>query len=418
MSTGFDPGPAGLTVPRLPAAGREGAREPGPSASLHDEVCHLAWQVTEASHRLQKVLRHKDRLSRLLDTVLENLDAAVVLLDAEDRVIATNAAARTMKAVRPAAGGRGQELHPEVARVMAGGREARDEAHGEPVLRPEGDGGPAWIVRDSRVALPEGGEGRLLLVHDVTRIVDLEERAHRRSRLELLGRMAAEMAHEVRTPLGSLELFAGLLSDELDERSDARELADQLLLGVRRLSATVTRLLGAARGSRGPRRDTELVGLARDTLALVRPVAFSREIALTLESHEEAVPLCADVEGVRQALLNLLGNALEMTPRGGRVRLTVGTHEDLASVEVSDSGPGVPRDLREKIFEPFFSTREEGTGLGLAVAERVALDHGGTARVGTSEWGGASFRITLSCAAAKSLAAVEPSPVGTVGDER
>jgi two-component system, NtrC family, sensor histidine kinase HydH len=98
---------------------------------------------------------------------------------------------------------------------------------------------------------------------------------------------------------------------------------------------------------------------------------------------------------VRQALLNLVGNALEVTPAGGSVSVTVARRGGDVAFEIADTGPGVAPELRERIFEPFFTTREQGTGLGLAVVERVALSHGGAVELADGPSGGALFRLVL-----------------------
>ncbi|UCF68768.1 MAG: hypothetical protein JSV80_05625 [Acidobacteriota bacterium] len=384
----------------VPPATSEAARER--EQRLEQQVCLLADELARSTGRLRQVARDKARLSRCLEQVLESLQAGVVLLGEDRRVLAVNAAARQMGAVVGVGRADGDHLGAGVGDSVRGLGDdldphpilARATPEGEP-HRPFGEAGPAWLFREASVTLPEGGRGFLLVVHDVTRMVELEQLARRRSRLEWLGRMAAEVAHEVRNPLGSLELLGSLLVGELEERPEGRELAEQLLVGVRQLSDTVTRLLSCARGGRVRRAPVDAAALARETIRFVSPVAEARRIRL--EGPPEAAKAAAylDREATHQALLNLLGNALDVTPGGGRVRLGVGRDERGVSFLIEDSGPGVPDALRERVFEPFFSTRDGGTGLGLAVVERVAVDRGGSGEVGRSEWGGASFRLRL-----------------------
>jgi signal transduction histidine kinase len=234
-----------------------------------------------------------------------------------------------------------------------------------------------------------------VLAHDVTRLVRLEEQARRQSNLEALGRMAAELAHEVRNPLGSLELFASMLATDLADRPDAQELAEQVLLGVRQLSATVTRILATVRGGAPRRVALDAAALAREAASFVAPVAASRGIELGAPEGSEMLPARLDREGVLQALLNLLGNALEAAPAGGRARIAAWRRDEEIGFDVDDSGPGVPDALRARVLEPFFTTRAEGTGLGLAVVERVAIGHGGALEVTRGPLGGARFRLVL-----------------------
>ena len=354
---------------------------------LRAQAVLLAGELAEASRRLRAALEEKDRLSRLLDRVLESLDTGVILSAPDGRILAVNGAARRMRAVEPAGDGTG---------LAHGAWFASWESDGaDRPFRPLGPEGPTWVAREALVPLPGGGDGRLLTVQDVTRAVRLEEQAGRRSRLEALGRMAAEIAHEVRNPLGSLELFAAMLADELQDRPDSHELATQILLGVRQLAGTVTHLLSAVRGRPLMRSAIDAAALARDACEAVAPIAAARGIELEAPCPVGPVPAAVDVEGVRQALLNLIGNALDMSPAGGRVRVSAARNGPHVVFEVADSGPGVPIDLRERIFEPFFTTREQGTGLGLAVVERVALSHGGAVEITDDALGGALFRLVI-----------------------
>lgn len=359
------------------------------SSAVQAETVALARELALATVRLKNALEEKERLSRLLDQVLETIQTGVVLHDDADRVLAANGAARRMGAVLPD-GDDAYRLAPPCADPALGG---------ERPFRPRGLAGPTWVMRRNDVTLPGGGTGRLLTVQDVTRAVRLEEQAGRRTRLEALGRMAAEIAHEVRNPLGSLELFSSLLVDELGRPEgpgpDAREMADQILLGVRHLGGTVTHLLAAVRGRPLSRRAIDAAELGREVCAALQPVAASRGVIVEAPAADAAVMAELDPEGLRQALLNLLGNALEVTPAGGRVRVGAIADGDDVRLEVEDSGPGIAPELRERIFEPFFTTRPQGTGLGLAVVERVALSHGGAIDVGDGTLGGALFRLTL-----------------------
>ncbi|RMG43587.1 MAG: hypothetical protein D6718_11940 [Acidobacteria bacterium] len=366
---------------------------PGP-ASLQAQVIELADKLAGATGRLRRLAEAKSRLSRLLDQVLEGIDAGIVLR-AEGRIVAANRAAREMGAVSRV--GTAETCH----RSIAGAEEG--------TVRPSGAGGPTWLVRRRAVPLEDGRTGELIVVHDVSRLVELECEARRKSRLELLGRMAAEVAHEVRNPLGSLELLASILAEELEDDPDNRELAVQIQVGVRQLSATVTRLLATARGTRVRPRPVDAVAVAREAGAFFEPLARSRGLRLALRFPRESLAAVIDPEAVQQALLNLLGNALEASPPGGEITLGVRIEEDLLVFEVGDEGPGVPEALRERIFEPFYTTRDQGTGLGLALVERVAMAHGGRVTVGEAPAGGALFRLHLPARGPKGCGAPEES---------
>ena len=355
--------------------------------NLRRRLASVAARWQESRQHLEQARAEKERLSRLLDGVLESIDAGVILRGPGGQVLAANGAAWSLGAV--VVDGESTLLHDALAAIPEGAVDHDVEVPGA--------AGPAtWEVRVRRVALPELGSAQLWVVRDVTRRVELEAVTRRRSSLEALGRMAAEVAHEVRNPLGSLELCASMLVDDLEKLPEDRELAEQILIGVRQLSATVTRLLGSVRsGGRRPRRSC-LATLTREVCEFVQPVARCRGIALDLQRVEgRAIEMNVDVEGMRQVLLNLLGNALDISPEGGRITLAIHRETDGAVISVMDEGPGVPAEERERIFEPFYTTRAEGNGIGLAVAERIVLAHDGRIRVTDAPGGGACFRIEL-----------------------
>jgi len=348
------------------------------------EAFLLADRLADAGRRLARALAEKERLARILDGILEALGAGVALAAGDGAVIASNRAARELGVVDR--GGRVAAPFDRFLGANGDGRLVLDAPRGR----------RHFLVRSRGMVLPGDTGGRLLVVEEVTRVVELEEETRRRTRLEALGRMAAEIAHEVRNPLGSLELLASLLVDDLSDDAPSREMAERILLEVRRLSGTVSRLLAAVRGRKARRSPVDPVVLAREVVAALAPIACAREVDLRLVAEGDASGEARlDGEGIRRALLNLVGNGLEATPAGGEVRVTVSREGDRVVFLVDDSGPGIPPELRERIFEPFFSTRDEGTGLGLAVVEQVTLAHGGLVRVGESPLGGARFRVEL-----------------------
>ncbi len=247
--------------------------------------------------------------------------------------------------------------------------------------------------------------GAALLFRDLTPFEGMDEQERLRERLASLGEMTAQLVHELRSPLAVMEILAGLLERRLHERPEERRLTDELLGELRRLADTLTaslefvKPLPLARASLDPR------GLLEEALAFaLSRVPFGGAIERDLA--EPAPRLVADREQLRAALVDLLVNALEAmrgaaAPAAQRLRigLRVGTREagpgtDLV-FEVADSGPGVPPELAERIFYPFFTTKERGSGIGLAHARKVALQHGGSLEVGREPGGGAVFRLRL-----------------------
>jgi signal transduction histidine kinase len=228
-----------------------------------------------------------------------------------------------------------------------------------------------------------------------------ETRAALRARDERLQMMLAGIAHEVRNPLGGLELYAGLLRDALAGQPERLEEVHRIEREVGHLKAVVSEFLEFARRP-APRFETvRLVPLFEEIAELTRstddsgaaPVA-TPTVAVTADA---ALAARADPGQLRRALLNLARNAAAAA-RGGRVELAARRDGAAIRVEVRDDGPGVPADLREKIFTPFFTTREKGTGLGLAFVREIVRDHGGDVMVRDAPGGGSIFAFDLPAA--------------------
>ena len=223
----------------------------------------------------------------------------------------------------------------------------------------------------------------------------LETQALRHSRLAAMGEMAATLAHEVRNPLGAMELFVGLLDEEVADRPAARRLTAQVASGIADLNHLVTNILDYTRLPE-PRRTTVDVDELIDDALLASAPALGERVRI---DRGDAVEVeCALDRGlVLQTLLNLFRNAGEAMAGEGTLRITVEPAVRWVRVIVADSGPGIPPGREESIFAPFFTTKERGTGLGLAVARAAIAAHGGTLGVRPPAPGttGAVFVLTV-----------------------
>lgn len=219
------------------------------------------------------------------------------------------------------------------------------------------------------------------------------------AKLASVGEIAAGLAHEIRTPLGIMRGSAQMLgrARDADERRTS-ELVDMIVGEVDRLDRVVTALTELGRPHEPAIEETLLEPLLRRAVDFVRGQADAQAVALRTDFPAPAIALC-DPEQVYQVILNLLVNALHVVPRGGRIEVrTFGPAHGRVGFEVVDDGPGVPAELREAIFTPFFTRREGGTGLGLAFVERVVIAHRGRVSVESPPGGGAAFRVELPAA--------------------
>jgi signal transduction histidine kinase len=221
-----------------------------------------------------------------------------------------------------------------------------------------------------------------------------EMRAALRARDERMQMMLAGIAHEVRNPLGGLELYAGLLREGLAGQPERLGEIARVEREIGYLKNVVTDFLDFARRPSLAMEEVPVAAVLEEIAEISRPAAGGPELCVECEPGLMA---CADRTQLRRALLNLVKNAVVAAGVSGRVALAVRADPSARQRiewEIRDSGPGVPDQIRDKIFTPFFTTHERGTGLGLAFVAEIARDHGGSVSVDRGPEGGARFRFT------------------------
>ncbi len=243
------------------------------------------------------------------------------------------------------------------------------------------------------------------LREEVTRLRDELSRKNRmlrrRERLAALGGLAAGLAHEIRNPLGGIQMFASLLARDVADRPECLRLLDRITRGVRSLEKIVTDVLDFGRPAEPVPGPVRLDGLVRETVDL--SAARAAEAGVRVEPGRIAggVELVTDGALLQRALLNLLLNGIDAAASGpaqpgrGFVKVQARVSGGLAVLAVRDNGPGIPPELAEEVFNPFFTTKDHGTGLGLAIVHQIAESLGGGVRAGTHPRGGAVFTLTV-----------------------
>jgi nitrogen fixation/metabolism regulation signal transduction histidine kinase len=247
------------------------------------------------------------------------------------------------------------------------------------------------------------GRGALCLLTDITEVTQLREQVALKRNLESLGEMSAGLAHEFKNAIAALHGYVQLLQSlELDDR--ARATASSLLNEVRNLSDMVTSFLNFARPQPLELDQIHLNEIVSDCGSELAPIFAERKVQLVIEqSNVDRLIVRADERMVRQALLNLIRNAAEAIPDNSaerRVTVTSSSKMDesrrkYAVIEVTDTGTGIPAADLQRIFIPFFTTKASGHGVGLALAHRVASQHGGSLTAANARTGGAIFSLQL-----------------------
>jgi signal transduction histidine kinase len=257
------------------------------------------------------------------------------------------------------------------------------------------------LVALSRLeAAGEAGARFVAVVYDISRIRELQEKAARRERLSELGDLAAGVAHEIRNPLNTISIAAQRLASEFSPRQGEEQymlFTQQIRSETRRLNDIITRFLALARENGRRKSEVDLNELLAQQVRLWEPEAAQLGITLNLEVAGSPVVVRSDPDALRQVLANLFANAKDALAGEEEAVITIElmTDSKRAHLVFADSGPGIPRDIQSKVFTPYFTTKESGTGLGLATVDRIMIDLGGEVRLDTEYTRGARFVLTL-----------------------
>ncbi|MCJ7499534.1 ATP-binding protein, partial [bacterium] len=243
------------------------------------------------------------------------------------------------------------------------------------------------------VRVQEGANGMVLFLRDMGEVKGLQAEVRRSERLAALGRLVAGMAHEIRNPLNSISGYSQHLKGKFDSDTSEGKALDVIVKEVERLNRVITELLDFSRPREPELKPLDLCEIVRSTHALIARETSSQGVTVVEELPKTQVMVMGHADTLKQLLLNLLLNALQVMPEGGVLTIQTGVYGTRPFLKVSDTGPGIPEEKQERIFEPFYTTRESGTGLGLAIVHRIVLDHGAEIRVESSPGAGAAFVV-------------------------
>jgi signal transduction histidine kinase len=249
--------------------------------------------------------------------------------------------------------------------------------------------------------------GATLFFKDLTRVEQTQERERLRDRLAALGEMAAAIAHEVKNPLASIEVMAGILKRQLTDRADATETLGDIIKEAKNANAIVVEVLEFVRPIQLQVERVRLVDVLKDSITTAESKRPRGAVTIDTDLPGDVPDVHADPHQLRQLFSNLLANAFEALNGSGhidiRASLVPGDYEPATGegvapqvlVEVRDTGPGIAPDDLERIFSPFFTTKPQGTGLGLAIVRKVVDAHEGHIDAISAPGRGAAFRVTL-----------------------
>lgn len=345
---------------------------------LQQRVTNMTEELAQARSEKLQQLAEKERVAARLEKLLQALPGGVLVLDAQGVIREANPGAHRLLGEQ-LVGSDWDEIADHA--FVAGGRELQ-------LL----DG--RWISLSTNPL--EDGQGKILLLTDVSETRRLQEMLSQHQRLTALGEMAASLAHQIRTPLASVLLYLSQLDSESLDAARRRQFVAKARERLRHLEQMINNMLAYARGES---REQQLFKLAQviDSLEQLLEVELKANGGrLRVLNTVPDLLIHGDSDALLGALTNLGVNALQACEECPDLLLQV-DRVGQAAVEISlqDNGSGISEALREKIFEPFFTTRTSGTGLGLPVVKAVVQGHGGELRIDSSPDGGTTARIRL-----------------------
>ena len=341
----------------------------------------------------------------LLDTIFQSIQEGLIVIDATGRITYTNRAAEQFL------GFSGEQARGRpVATILR-------DLDWDRILRLDPAEWSRMISQEIEVTYPEhrvlsfyvvplarsrqpDKEGALIIMRDVTRERSAESTMVESERINAIKLLAAGVAHEIGNPLNALNIHLQLLDRELDglpeaNRPSLKELAQVARAEVGRLDLIITQFLRALRPAKPEPVPTHIDTLAKETLTLLRQEIEDRSIRVEMHSATPLPPVSVDPNQMKQAFFNVIRNAVQAMPNGGSLQINLTSGDRYLAVVFRDTGVGIPASDLGRVFQPYFTTKPDGTGLGLMIVQRIVQDHGGMIEIASKPERGTVFTILL-----------------------
>ena len=363
-----------------------------------------------AMSELKSSVRELDETQEYLSSILESTqDYAIISTDPHGKILLYNETATRMfgRDVASVLGqfaslesyhlGQVEKLMPGLMRTVP--REGRYEAESE-LLRQDGSRFAALLTATAVYNMERQYIGMLIMIRDITQQRELEERVIASEKLATIGRMASYIAHEIKNPLSSVNLNLELLADEIAEydvssKDESTELLNSIQEELDRLTSNVDEYLRFARLPKLHLYLGDINITLGSLLQLIGPELAQHGIKVDHDWDYDIPPVRIDTQNLRSVFLNLIRNAREAMTSGGILRVSTEHSDDAVLIHVLDSGHGISEDELQSIFEPFYTTKASGTGLGLPYAQQIIHQHGGSIRCTSVLGEGTRFTISI-----------------------
>ncbi|CAM3883510.1 sensor histidine kinase [Alkalicoccus chagannorensis] len=359
------------------------------------ELAPLARSINQMSTQLEQSFDMvlSDKMYR--EQILDSLPIGIVTSDERSGEVQLNRTARDWL---------GDHFHvrqlPELKREAAGVHRFWDvltSKHifsNEKVLYKEHGEERMFLASQSRLAGEEDETiGKVFYFIDITETEELERQVRQTEKLAVIGELSAGAAHEIRNPLAVIDGFLGLMRHSMDPEEQEKFRLDLLLKEIERINAIIEDMLMLSKPAAPALIRTGLQNTLNDILPLIQEQEANHHVQICVDL--EPVELDLDAAQMKQVFHNLVRNSIEAMPDGGRIDITGKVRTRTYTVEIADNGPGIPQEKAERMFDPFATTKEKGTGLGLTIAERIMNHHNGSLDLKGTSSEGTSFCLTF-----------------------
>lgn len=362
---------------------------------LQGEVGRLRRELELRNRDLADSIAETERMRARLGHILENLPCGVLVVGPPLELRYANDLARRLLASAAASGGSAEPIPGPLTQILASiGVPA---TAGERLWMVEGAADPV-VISVTCAPIP-GSNERVVILRDTTEQRRIQEEVEFSRRMKALAEITALLAHEIRNPLGSLELFAGLVRDATRDEPQISEWVVHLQAGLRALSATVNNVLNFYADTPPTTVPLDLVKLLTRTMEFLQPLALQRGMTIRRITTESEAFIKADEYRLQQAFFNIAINAFRAMSAGGvlTIKLARESRHGVPWVRVAfeDQGAGIPAEHLARIFDAGFTTRQSSPGLGLAVCRRVMDQHGGALEVKSIVGQGTTFSLSF-----------------------
>lgn len=355
---------------------------------LEEQVAKLHGELAFAHSERLKTLEEKEKLASRLEKILAALPAGVIVLDVDGKVVDCNAVATDFLG-EPLVGLDWLDVVARSLIPVFGNPHERQLSNGKRVN---------MTVSRDLVCSDSADTGQIILLSDVSEMRNLQDMLNQQKQLSAMGEMVASMAHQVRTPLATAILYASQMSNPALDEEKRQRFSQKILERLQYLERQVNDMLIFAKDGRLAMETFSLAELLSHLREAVKEYTGSGRIDLQIINDVQNDAMLGNENALRGALLNLLNNAVDALGQAGCVQISV-TQLDACNlrVVVKDDGPGIAKELYQRVFEPFFTTKSYGTGLGLAVVDSVVKAHGGHVSVESVLGQGTVFTLVLPC---------------------